>query len=275
MFSAEDLEKYLKKSQGAIIDYAPKFLLAILLAVFGLKIVNWLFGIISKTLDRSSLNENIKPFFLSIINVILKVALFLGIAGIVGIELSIFTAIIAAAFFAIGMSLQGSLGNLASGLIVLSLKPFKMHDYIEVGGKFGKVQEIGMFNTIIVTPGNKTLIIPNSLITSEVVSNLSEKGVVRLEIEVAMPYAESFPKVKSIIDGALKTVDNVLTTPAPEVGITNFDSHNIQVAIRPYTAPDNYWQVSFDTHEAVKKAFNANGVQMAYSEGIELGSIGE
>ena len=271
----EKLTKYLELAQEKIIFFTPKILLAIVILWIGFKIIKKLVNLFEIALKKGGMSSNIRPFLMSIASVSLKVLLFIAVAGIVGVELTIFATIIAASVFAIGMSLQGSLGNFASGLIVLSLKPYHVNDWIQIDDKFGKVEEIGVFNTVVVTPGRKTLIIPNSKITSDVVTNYSNKGMVRLEIIVTMPYEESFPKVKKIIIEALSTIPNILSEPQPEIGIENFDSHNVQIAVRPYVRPDDYWEVIFSTHESIKKAFSENGIRVAYSEGVEFGSIGE
>lgn len=271
----EKFNNFLDVTVDNIWIYGPKIVLGLVILFIGFKIIKKLVKFIGLALEKSGISQSIRPFLISIIAVLLKITLLLIVASIIGIELSVFTAVIAASVFAIGMALQGSLGNFASGLIVLSLKPYKVNDWIQIEDKFGKVEEIGVFSTKIITPGKKTLIIPNSKITGEVVTNYSEKGVVRLEIDVTMPYEESFPKVKKIIANSLKTVNNILETPVPEIGIESFDSHNVQVTVRPYAKPDDYWQVTFDTHEAIKKAFSENDIKVAYSEGVEFGSIGE
>jgi len=273
--NAEKAQKYLDKAIDSIVTYLPSVIGAILILWIGFKIIGKIMTLIEKLLSKSSLSETVRPFILSILGVILKVAVILAAAGIAGVDLSIFATIIGASVLAIGLSLQGSLGNLASGLLVLSMKPYKVGDWIEVSEKFGKVTEIGIFNTTVVTPGNKTLIIPNSLMTSDVITNHSERGVIRLEIDVTMPYAESFPKVKEIIIEAIATIPNILDTPKPEIGIEGYDSHSVQIAVRPYVEPDNFWEVTFACYENIKKAFSENGIQVAYSEGVELGSIGK
>lgn len=269
-----NFEKILSLIQNKAIEYIPKLLLGILILWLGMKLVNKLVIFLSKTLKKAGFDDTIRPFLVSMFNFILKGALLLIIASILGVNLSSLVALLAAIGFAIGMALQGSLGNFASGILILTLKPYKSGDWIQVEDKFGKVEEIGIFSTTIVSPGNKTLIIPNSKITDGVVTNFSKKGIVRLEITVTMPYAESFPRVRSIIKNSIKNIENILEDPITEIGIENFDSHSIQVAVRPYVHPENFWQVTFDTHEAIKKAFSDHKIQVAYSEGIELGAIG-
>lgn len=269
-----DIQDILIFTQKKALIYVPKLLLGGLILWVGMKIVIKLVSILEKVLIKAGFDDTIRPFIVSMINFALKGALLLIIASILGLNLSSLVALLAAIGFAIGMALQGSLGNFASGILILTLKPYKSGDWIQVEDKFGKVDEIGIFSTIMTSPGNKTLIIPNSKITDGVVTNYSKKGVVRLEINVTMPYAESFPKVKTIIEEVIVKVPNILKDPKPEIGIENFDSHNVDVTVRPYVNPEHFWQVTFDAHEAIKKAFSDHNIKVAYSEGIELGSIG-
>ena len=271
----DKISEYLQIAQEKIIFFAPKVLLAVAILWIGFKVIKKLVKLFEIALEKGGMSASIRPFLMSMVSVSLKVILLIVVAGIIGLELTIFATILAASVFAIGMSLQGSLGNFASGLIVLSLKPYAAGDWIQIDDKFGKVEEIGVFNTIVVTPGQKTLIIPNSKITSDVVTNYSKKEMIRLEIDVTMPYDESFPKIKEIIVKALSTVPHILKEPQPEIGIENFDSHNVQIAVRPYVKPDDYWEVTFSAHESLKKALYDNKIKVPYSEGIEYGSFGK
>ncbi|WP_075342836.1 mechanosensitive ion channel family protein [Tenacibaculum agarivorans] len=270
-----DFNTILQLIQEKAILYVPKLLLGGLILWLGMKLVNRLMTFLGKVLEKAGFDNTIRPFLISMTGFILKGALLLVVASILGVNLSSLVALLAAIGFAIGMALQGSLGNFASGILILTLKPYKSGDWIQVEEKFGKVEEIEIFSTTIVSPGHKTLIIPNSKITDGVVTNYSRKGMVRLEINVTMPYAESFPRVKKIIEDALIKVQHILPEPKTEIGIETFDSHSIELTIRPYVHPEHFWQVTFDTHETVKKAFSDHKIQVAYSEGVELGSIGE
>lgn len=270
-----DIENIIKLIQEKAIIYIPKLLLGGIILWIGMKLIKRLVSFLAKMMEKAGFDDTIRPFLISMISFVLKGALLLTVASIFGVDLSSLVALLAAIGFAIGMALQGSLGNFASGILILTLKPYKSGDWIQVEEKFGKVEEIGIFSTNIVSPGNKTLIIPNSKITDGVVTNYSKKGMVRLEISTTMPYAESFPRVKDIIKNAIANVENILAEPETEIGIENFDSHSIELSIRPYVHPEDFWQVTFDTHEAIKKAFSDHKIQVAYSEGVELGSIGQ
>jgi len=273
--TVKNFDYYLHLATDKVITYGPKAITGVLILWVGFRLLKKVPPLLDVVFKKAGFSESLRPFLISIIEVILKVVLLLIVAGVVGVNLSIFATIIAASVFAIGMALQGSLGNFASGLIVLSMKPYEVGDWIRVQDKFGKVEEIGVFNSIIVTPGNKILIIPNGMITNDIVTNFSKKGIIRLELKVTMPYSEDFPKVKQIITDALAPIDKILKEPETEIGIVNFDTHFVELAVLPYTEPDNYWEVTYESYRNIKSAFSEHGVQVAYSEGVEMGSIGK
>ena len=255
--------------------YLPKIGMAILAVIIGFWMVKKIGKIVTAALERSGLSPEVSGFLSSFINALLKIIVLLFAASFVGIEVTAILGLLATAGIAIGLALQGSLSNFAAGLLIMIFKPYRVDDWVEIQDKFGKVEEVQIFNTIIVSPGQKTLIIPNGQVIEGVVTNYSQKGVVRMELEVTMPYSESFPKVKKIIERALNDIPEVLQDPEPEIGIINYDSHSIVVAIRPFVAPDDFWEVTFEAYRKVKEAFNREGIQVAYSEGVELGSIGD
>jgi len=271
----EKINEYLQIALDKVVFFLPKILLAGLILWVGFKVVKKLVKLVGIALEKTGFSETLRPFLSSTVSVILKGAVLFAIASIIGADLTGLMAILAAVGFAVGMALQGSLGNFASGILILTLKPYKIGDWIQLDDKFGRVEEIGIFSTDVLTPGNKILIIPNSKITDSVVTNFSEKGKIRLELQVTMPYDESFPRVKKIITEALLELPKVLKEPLPDIGIENFDSHSVQLLVRPYVAPNDYWDVIFESNKAIKSAFSANNIKVAYSEGVEMGAIGE
>lgn len=271
----DDFSQWSDWIKEGLISYIPDFLLAIIVLLIGLWVIKRLTSFLKKVLLRAGIPTDIVPSLASFIDIVAKIALVFVVAGMVGIETTSFVAIFAAAGFAVGMALQGSLGNFAAGVLILLFKPYRISDWIEVEDRFGQVEEIQIFNTIIVTPGNKTIIIPNGQVIENIVTNFSTKGHIRLELSVTMPYAESFPKVKKVILDTLQNIPYVLQDPEPQVGIETYDSHSIVITIRPFVNPDDYWDVTFSIHEQIKNAFHQHGIKVAYSEGIELGEIGE
>lgn len=274
MGEVQMLEQYAKDALDAIIRFTPQIFFAIGILIIGFWLIKRINKVASVALKNTGIPQEIISFFSSFLDIALKAFVLLIAAGRLGFDATSLVALLAAVGFAVGLALQGFLGNFASGITIVFFRPYKVGDWVQVADQFGKVEEIQIFNTTLVTPGRKTLIVPNGQVTDNVITNYSTKGHIRLELNVTMPYAESFPRVKKIILDTLKDVPNILNEPAPEVGIESYDSHNIVLAIRPFINPDDYWDATYETLAHVKKAFSDNGIQVAYSEGVELGPIG-
>ena len=271
----EKLQEYFQTGLDNIIYYAPKIALAIIILLIGIRIINRLVRWSVNAMRNQGFGDSILPFLGSVVSVLLKIALFLVVAGTLGFDTAGLLTVIAAASFAVGLALQGSLSNFAAGILILIFRPYKVGDWIQVEDFFGRVHEIQIFNTILNTPGEKTLIVPNGQVVDNVVTNYSQRGKVRLELSLLMAYEESFPKIRQIILDALGNADLVMQDPTPQVGIDSYDTHNIVVAVRPFVHPDQYWDATFQVNELIKSALSRNGIKMAYSEGVELGKIGE
>jgi len=271
----EKLQEYLDQFMDWAVLFVPKFILALIILYVGFFIIKKISLVIRTGLEKANLGPEVTEFLSSIVDIFLKIVVIAISASIVGVKLSALFGILAAAGFAVGLALQGFLGNFASGLTILFFKPYRVGDWVSISEKFGKVDSIQIFNTTLTTPNDKILVIPNGQVTDNIITNFSTKGKIRLELNVTMGYAESFPKVKKIILDALNSCEYILDVPQPIVGIESYDSHNLNVAIRPYILPDDYWDATFEVYGKVKEAFSANGIMAAYSEGVELGPIGD
>lgn len=272
----ETVEFYLRKAGEMIIEYTPKVLGAIIILFIGVRIINKLTKMTVEGLKRRGLGSDLAPFLASLLGIALKVLLVFTVASVLGVDVASFIAVLAAAGFAIGLALQGSLSNFAAGIIIVLFRPYKIGDWVQIPDEyFGQVADIQIFNTILTTPGKKTLIVPNGEVISGVVTNYSVEGHIRLELQILMAYEESFPRLRAIILDCLRNLDVILNDPEPEVGIEAYDTHNVVVGIRPFVKPDDYWEATFAVNERVKRAMSEHGIKMAYSEGVELGVIGE
>ena len=214
--------------------FIPKLLIALVILWIGFKIVGKLSSFIGMGLEKANLGVEVTGFLNSMLTTVLKVIVIGLAASVVGIKMTALIGLLGAAVFAIGMALQGFMGNFASGLTILFLKPYKVGDWIGVEDSFGKVKSIQIFNTTLETPNDKTLVIPNGQVTDNVITNYSSMGNIRLELNVSMPYAESFPKVKKVINEALRKSKYVIFDKEPLIGIETYDSHNICLL---YTSP--------------------------------------
>jgi len=254
----ENFEKYSDMMIEMLVTYVPRILLAILALMIGFWLVKKVHKVVAMSMERSKMAPEIRSFATSFLDIAMKLGVILFVASILGFELTSLVAILAAAGFAVGMALQGSLGNFAAGIMILGIKPYRVGDWVEIQDKFGQIETIQIFNTTMTTPGQKTLIIPNGQVMEGVITNFSTKEHIRLELQVTMPYAESFPVVKEIIRESLREIPQIMDAPEPEIGIESYDSHNIIIAVRPYIQPEHYWEVTFAAYGKIKEGFNKN-----------------
>lgn len=274
-FNLENMGEFSDKAISFIAEYGLKILAAILIVWIGLKIIAKVEKLLKVGFAKAGLDFAVIPFLTSMIIITAKIFLFLTAAGMIGFESSSLVAVLAAAGFAIGMALQGSLANFASGVLLLIFKPYKVGDLVDLGEEHGHVDEIQILNTMITTLENKRVIIPNSIPLSGAITNYSVKPNLRVDLNVYMPYSEEFDKIEALLLAAIKEIPQVLDTPKPFVGIEEFDTHSIKLAVRPYCNPEDYWDVYFEGNRKIKEALGKAGVKVAYSEGVELGDIGK
>ena len=273
-----DLSKYSKYTDLVIenlIIFVPKLLLAGAILLVGLWAVKKINKLAAASISKLSIPSELASFFSSFLDIVLKAIVVLMAAGRLGFDATSLVAVVAAAGFAVGLALQGFLGNFASGITIIFFKPYKVGDWAEVAGLFGKVEEIQIFNSLLSTPGGKTLIIPNGKVTDGVIKNYSTKGHIHLELKMMIPYEESFPRVKAIIEQTLKSSQYIIQDRPVKIGIENFELPNIKIAILPFIHPDDFWDATFELNQMLKKAFSEHNIKIAYPEGYTLGEIGE
>jgi len=246
------------KSMG--MDYAPKIVGAILVYLVGTWIIGKLNRVFRKVLSSKKLDVSLQKFLLSLVRAMMTLLLFLAIAGMIGIDITGFAALLAGAGLAIGAALNGSLGNLAGGVMVMIFKPFKINDMIEAQGMVGVVQEIGIFNTTILSPENKTIILPNGPLSTGVITNYTTHGNLRVDLVMAVALDVDVAHARRVATEAMLQHPKVLQTPAPEVSVLKVGDGMTSLAIRPYTVQADYWDVYFGVQELVKKAFDEQGI---------------
>ncbi len=246
-----------------VLEWSPKIVGGILVLIIGFWIAKTISKLVARSLKKSGVDEEILPFLTSLVSVLLKVLIVITAAGVVGIEITAFAALLAGAGLAIGSAMSGTLGHFASGVMILLFKPYKVGDLVDIQGVVGNVDEIQVFNTVISSLDNKKVIIPNGIATSGIMTNLTTNGKLRVDLNVAMPYEESFDKVQSIIRSALDQVEERLPEE-PTIEIEKFDENNILLAVRPYATDLTYWDVYFNSYRAIKKAFKEANIEVAY-----------
>ena len=248
-------------------QYIPKIAGAILTLIIGFWMIAWISKLVKRTLTKRGVDETIRPFLGSLINVGMKIMLLLAVASMFGIETTSFVAVFGALAFAVGMALQGSLGHFASGVLILIFKPYKVGDLVTIGGgSTGVVEEVQIFNTLLITLDNKKVIVPNTLITSNIITNISGQGTVGVELTFGIGYNDSIDKARAIILEVAKQCPYIIDEPKTAVVVAELADSSVNLATRPFCKSEDYWATFFYMQEQVKKAFDKQGVSIPFPQ---------
>ncbi len=243
-----------------------KILAALVLLVVGLKGIKWLRKWIRTSEKLNKVDDSLRSFMISFSSVVLYIVLFITIAVILGIPTTSFITMLASCGVAIGLALQGSLSNFAGGIMILIFKPFKVGDYVEAAGESGTVTEISVVYTELLTVDNKRIIIPNGTITNSVIENYSAENIRRVDFTFNTAYDCDIDKVKKIIGEILESHPKALKNPEYFVRLSAHNDSALTYTARVWCKTEDYWDVNFDVMESVKKAFDANGIQIPYNQ---------
>ena len=265
-----DLQKWIDKGYDIIIDFGPKVLAAIAIWIIGSWVIKTIIKGLRKTMDKKDYDPSLKKFLLNLIGWVLKIVLIVVVLGTVGIETTSFAAILAAAGLAIGLALQGSLGNFAGGVLLMIFKPIKIGDLIEAQGELGVVKEIEIFTTKLLTPTNKEVIIPNGALSNGNIVNYSTEGILRVDLTFGVGYDSDIKQTKDVLMKVLTSNPKVLKDPAPSVNVSELADSSINFAVRPWCTVADYWDVYFETHEQTKEALDAAGIEIPYPHAVEI-----
>lgn len=253
-----------------IIDFCKTFglrlIAAIAVLIIGFKLVKFLMSRMKKSKGMNMLDKGVQTFMLSCLGIVLKVLLLVTAASIIGLPMTSFITILGTAGVAIGLALQGSLSNIAGGVIILMVRPFAVGHYISTADASGTVTEIGIFYTKLKTPQGLTVIVPNGDIIAETITNYSLNETRMVDIKFTAGYEADVDKVKEVMHTVALKIDNVLPDPAPDIKITAHRDSAVEYQFRVWCLSDNYWQVYCDAQEQMKKAFDANAISIPYPQ---------
>lgn len=248
--------------------YGPKFLLAIIVFVIGWWFIGRISNMIEKSMMRVKFEAGLTHFLVSFTSAILKVLLVISVASMIGIETTSFIAMLGAAGLAIGMALQGSLANFAGGVLILFFKPFKVGDVIEAQGYMGKVTEIQIFVTVLLTYDNERIIIPNGTLSNGCVKNKFAEPTRRVDIEFGISYGDDVIKAREVLMGVLSDYDLVLKDDdkKPVVHVSQHGDSHIGMLVWAWVESEHYWPVYFGLFERVKIAFDKENITIPFPQ---------
>lgn len=247
-------------------DYALPLVWALIILVVGRIAARTISNIVASMMSKSKVDETLIKFAKSIIYVALMVFVILAALGKLGIETTSFAAVIAAAGLAIGLSLQGTLGNFASGVMLILFRPFKVGDFVEAGGVSGIVEEIQIFSTKMRSGDNKEITVPNGQIVGNTITNYSAKETRRVDLVIGVGYDDDLKKVRAVLEEIIAADERVLKDPAVTIGVLELGDSSVNFAVRPWVKSADYWSVLFGLQEKIKLRFDEEGITIPYPQ---------
>ena len=264
------MEEFLETSQDLLFLYAPKVITALLILFIGLYAIKIIIKSSRKLMQKRGVDITLQKFLGNLIGWILKVLLFITVISQLGVATTSFAAIIAAAGLAIGLALQGSLGNFAGGVLIMIFKPIKIGDFIEAQGESGTVKEIEIFTTKLNTPDNKEVIIPNGALSNGNIVNYSTEATRRVDFTFGVGYDSDIRKTKEIIFDVINNHPLILKEPATAVNLSELADSSINFFTRAWVKKEDYWTVKFDVMEQTKEALDAAGIDIPYPHRVNI-----
>ena len=260
------VEKLYDQAIIYVMTYGPKLIGAILVLFIGLWIIRLFIKSLRKGMVKANVDESLRNFIISFLNTVLKVILVVIIVSMLGVAMTSVVAILGAAGLAVGLALQGSLANLAGGVLILFFKPFKIGDVIEAQGFIGKVTEIQVFNTIVKTFDNKTIYVPNGSLSNDNIINYSTEPTRRVDMKFGIGYKDDIQKAKSIIKKLIDANSAINQQPEPLIVVSELGDSSVNITVRVWVNSENYWNVFFDMQENVKIEFDKNGISIPFPQ---------
>ena len=260
------MEKVLENLYDILTDYSLRILAAIAIFVIGKWISKLISKLVTKSMTKANMDATLINFMEHLSYTALLVFVIISALGALGIKTAQFVAIIGAAGLAVGLALQGSLSNFAAGVLMLIFKPFKIGDFVEISGTAGTVASIQIFNTILTSPDNVKIIIPNSKATGDNIKNYSVNGTRRVDLVIGVSYEDDLNKAQKVILDVINSDDRILKDPAPVVAVFELADSSVNFVVRPWTTAANYWAVYFDLTEKIKLALDANDITIPFPQ---------
>ena len=247
-------------------DFGVKLLVAIAIFVIGRWVAGTITGGLRRAMQRSKTDPTLAGFVSNIVNAILMVFVVIASIQHLGVQTAGLVAVLGAAGLAIGLALQGSLSNFASGALLLMFRPIRVGDYVEAGGTSGSVQDIGIFTTTLHTPDNKKVIVPNSQITSNTITNYSANETRRVDLVASIGYGDDIPKAKAVLERIVKEHQLTMDDPAPTIEVGSLGESSVDILVRPWVKTSDYWRVYWDLTQAIKMEFDKEGISIPFPQ---------
>ena len=248
------------------IDFGLKLATALAIFLVGKYIVRLVVKAISNVMKKQQVDQTLETFICNLVRMTMLVVVVIAAIGALGVETTSFIAIFGAAGLAIGLALQGSLSNFASGVLIVLFQPYKVGDFIEAAGIAGSVEQVQILTTILKTGDNKQIIVPNSQIMDSIITNYSANDTRRVDMVVGVSYEDDLDKVRKTLEELVAAEDRILPEPAVTIAVSALADSSVNFIVRPWVKTGDYWGVTFDLTEAIKKRFDKEGISFPFPQ---------
>ncbi|MCB9223907.1 MAG: mechanosensitive ion channel [Crocinitomicaceae bacterium] len=249
-----------------IYEWGLNLILAIAILIIGFWLSKRVSKFVGKVFDRKQLDESLKRFLMSMVTISLRVMVLVTALGQLGLEMTSFVALIGGAGLAIGMAFSGTLGNFAGGVMILIFRPYKVGDYIKAQGEEGIVKEIQIFNSILLTVDNKTIIIPNGTLANGNITNFTMEKKRRVDFTVSIAYGDNYETARNVLLRFIKEDEKILADPEPFIGLGALADSSVNITLRVWALTENYWEVYFRMNEKIYKEFGKEGLNIPFPQ---------
>lgn len=254
------------KGMNLGVDLGIKVATALGIFLVGKFAVRLVVSAIAKVMQKQEVDKTLETFICNLVRTALMIVVVIAAIGAIGIQTTSFIAIFGAAGLAVGLALQGSLSNFASGVLIVLFRPYRVGDWIEAAGISGSVEQVQILTTILKTGDNKQIIVPNSQIMDSIITNYSANDTRRVDMVVGVSYGDDLDKVRKTLEDILATEDRILPEPAPTIAVSALADSSVNFVVRPWVKTSDYWAVLFGLTEAIKKRFDKEGISFPFPQ---------
>lgn len=266
MDQIKDWNVYAAEYSDKFIDFLPSLISSLLILIFGWWVIKFIVGYVKRVFEKTDYDPTLENFISSLLNWGLKILLFIVVISQLGVETTSLIAVVGAAGLAIGLALQGSLSNFAGGVLIISLKPFRVGDFIEAQGVSGTVKETSLFYTKLNTFGNQLAIIPNGQLTNNNIINYSEEGKRKDAITIGISYNSNIKLARDVLMKLMAEQKGIMKDPAPEVVVTELADSSVNLSLRYWALNDDFWNCHWFTIEEAKTRLEGAGIGIPFPQ---------
>ncbi len=264
--SLETAQHWLTDNSDLLIQYGINIISAVLILFIGNIITKMIANSVAKLLKRKDMDSAVVGFIHGLVRYLLFVIVLIAALGRIGVQTASVVAVIGAAGLAVGLALQGSLSNFAAGVLIVAFRPFKAGDYVEAGGVAGSVDSIQIFQTILKTPDNKMVVVPNSSVIGGPITNYSTHSTRRVDLVIGVSYGSDLQKTKEVLLKTIEDEPRLLKDPAPTVGVLALADSSVNFAVRPWVKTADYWPTYFDLMQKIKENLDEAGIEIPFPQ---------